>query len=234
MWREIIRPYGEAILFAVLITTFLFTLTGVEGHSMTPSLRTGERMFIPKYETWLHRMGIGSFQRGDILVFKPPVEAGDRVSFFGLWDYNPTLVKRLIGLPGDRIRIEQGEVFVNGEKIDQSFTTDFWQKQGCWDTGSVLANYARSDLRSGQPLEQEYTVPQGHYFVMGDNRTASGSTDSRLLGAIPIQNVFGRATAIVWPVVRKVDETYDCASGQPQLSGDWALNLRVLHSPFAR
>ncbi|MBB6099146.1 signal peptidase I [Deinobacterium chartae] len=228
-WREIVRPYGEAILFAILITTFVFTLVGVEGNSMLPSLRSGERMFIPKYEIWLHRMGIGSFQRGDVVVFKPPVGSPNaNASFFGLWDYQPFFVKRIVGLPGDRVRIEAGNVFVNDHPLDQSFTTDYWQQQGCWDTGSDLANSVRPSF-DAEPV-REITVPAGEYFVMGDNRSEGGSEDSRLIGTIPLNRIAGRAVAIVWPVVRKQDASGGC-QGAPTLSGETQLNWRLLQRP---
>lgn len=86
LWRELLEP----IVFAVVITQFIATLVGVDGVSMMPNLRHHERVLVPKYETWLHKAGIGDFSRGDILVFKPPAEAGTR-SFLGLWNFRPFL-----------------------------------------------------------------------------------------------------------------------------------------------
>lgn len=229
LWHDVIRPYGEAILFAVLVTTFLFTLVAVQGNSMLPNLRTGERVFIPKYETWFHRFGIGDFKRGDILVFKPPADTpGLSSSVGGLWSYTPFFIKRLVGLPGDKIRIENGEVYLNGAKLDQSFTTDFWQKQGCWDTDSELA-------RNITPLgSQEFTIPEGNYFVMGDNRTARGSEDSRMFGTITYKNIAGRAAFVVWPIARQPELSFDCQgdpSQKPTISGAYQINWRILGSP---
>ncbi len=237
LWHEIIRPYGEAILFAILITTFVFTSVGVEGTSMMPNLRTGERVIIPKYEQWLHRFGIGSYSRGDILVFKPPQHPNDpngeaeKTSFFGLWSYYPFLIKRLIGLPGEKVKIKNGEVFINGNKIDQSFTTDYWKKQGCWDQDSAYANTISRD----QPDLEELTIPANNYFLMGDNRTIEGSKDSRYFGPIPIDQIAGRATFVLWPFIRKTEDNYDCKSPSPTegftLSGDTIGNWRVLRPP---
>ncbi|MFN8509559.1 MAG: signal peptidase I [Deinococcaceae bacterium] len=235
LWREIIRPYGEAIVFAILVTTFLVTSVGVQGVSMMPNLRDGERVIIPKYEQWLHRMGIGQYSRGDILIFKPPEHVGEqKVSFLGLWQYQPFLIKRLIGLPGDRIRVNSGNVFINGEKLDQDFTAGYWDKQGCWDQTGFLANHASSD----EPDKEEVTVPEGSYFVMGDNRTASGSTDSRIFGMVPIENVSGRAGLIVWPIVRKREAKFDCekeiqGSEGFEYSGETEMNWRLLQRPSA-
>ena len=235
LWKELLEP----IVFAVVITQFVATLVGVDGHSMMPNLRNRERVFVPKYETWLHKVGVGDFQRGDIVIFKPPAEAAQQLgnlnkNFFGLWNYRPFLIKRLIGMPGDRIRIEGGEVYLNGQRLDSSWTTAYWQEQGCWDTGSDLANRATSGRAGVMPDQAEFTVPAGTYFVMGDNRTANGSEDSRMFGPVPLRDIAGRAAAVVWPIMRKTTATYDCNAETVQgLSGENVLNWRVLGRPDA-
>lgn len=233
LWKELLEP----IVFAVVITQFLATLVGVDGVSMMPNLRNGERVLVPKYETWLHKAGISDFKRGDILIFKPPREAADKVpnlkkSALGLWTYRPFLIKRLIGLPGDRISVKGGEVTVNGMKLDSSWTTDYWRQQGCWDNQSELANQATSS-RAGVVADQpEITVPAGMYFMMGDNRTANGSEDSRLFGPVPRRDVAGRAAAVIWPIMRKTNAKYDCAAERVgEMSGPSKLNWRLLSRP---
>lgn len=233
LWKEILEP----IVFAVVITQFIATLVGVDGNSMMPNLRNRERVFVPKYETWLHKAGVGNFKRGDILIFKPPREAAAQIgnlnkSAFGLWNYRPFLIKRLIGLPGDRISISGGEVTVNGQKLDSSWTTDYWRQQGCWDNQSDLANNAASGRIGVVQQAQEITVPAGHYFVMGDNRTMNGSEDSRMFGPVPLRDIAGRAAAVVWPIMRKSTAKYDCAAETvAELSGNNELNWRVLSRP---
>jgi len=131
-WREV-RGYAEALVIAYLVVTFVFNTVGVVGSSMRPnldggvgssnvlsSLLTGDRVFIPKYETWLRRAGImGPYERGDIVVVRDPansptaIETGSR----------PFFIKRVIAVPGDRLRIEAGQVIVNGHVIDQGFIT---------------------------------------------------------------------------------------------------------------
>ena len=177
LWKELLEP----IVFAVVITQFIATLVGVDGVSMMPNLRHHERVFVPKYESWLHKAGVGSFKRGDILIFKPPAAAETR-TFFNLWSYRPFLIKRLIGLPGDKVRIEKGVVFVNDVALNDNYTASYWQEQGCWDTESPIANQIQSSLKNIVPDQSELTVPAGEYFVMGDNRTENGSEDSRLFG----------------------------------------------------
>ena len=246
LWKELLEP----IVFAVVITQFIGTVVGVDGVSMMPNLRHHERVFVPKYETWLHKIGIGDFHRGDILIFKPPAAAETR-SFLGLWNYRPFLIKRLIGLPGDKIRISQGITYVNGRALDAGFTTDYWKTQGCWDTASTPANSATSSVKSIVTDQAELTVPKGQYFLQGDNRTEGGSEDSRFFGPIPLRDVAGRATAVIWPIMRQETGKYDCnwprddlktPDGQPKdsdpahavtFSGKSVLNWRGLGRPPA-
>lgn len=232
LWKEILEP----LLFALVITTFLVTMVGVDGVSMMPNLRHRERVIVPKYETWLHRFGVGDFKRGDILVFKPPAAVGQK-DFYGLWKYRPFLIKRLVGLPGDKIRVEKGVVFVNNHALSNDYTASYWQKQGCWDTTSPLANQAQSAMASIVPDQAEYTVPDGQYFVMGDNRTASGSEDSRLFGAVPRSDIAGRAALVVWPIMRQENAKYNCElegaapADYVTTSGKSELNWRMLTRP---
>ncbi len=130
-WKEV-RGYLEALLIAFFIVTFLFNTVGVVGSSMNPSLNggpdnsdilssllAGDRVFIPKYDNWLRRFGfLGPYSRGDIVVVREPANSpsveGWRRMFF---------IKRVIGIPGDRVRIDAGQVYVNDYPIDQTFIT---------------------------------------------------------------------------------------------------------------
>jgi signal peptidase I len=131
-WTEV-RGYAEALVIAFLVVTFLFNTVGVVGSSMRPnldggvgggnlvqSLLTGDRVFIPKYDTWLRRAGIlGHYQRGEVVVVREPANsptAQERAR-------RPFFIKRIIGVPGDHLRIERGQVYVNGHPIDQGYIT---------------------------------------------------------------------------------------------------------------
>ncbi len=131
LWSEI-RGYAEALLVAFLIVTFVFNTVGVVGNSMAPSLNgglnpnlfrsilSGDRVFIPKYDTWLRRIGVlGSYQRGDVVVVREPENSPTAQ----LSKRRPFFIKRIIALPGDRIRIVEGQVLVNDHAINQSFIT---------------------------------------------------------------------------------------------------------------
>ncbi|ADI14306.1 signal peptidase I [Truepera radiovictrix] len=267
-WREV-RGYAEALIIAFLIVTFVFTTVGVVGSSMQPtldggsgrlpqSLFTGDRVFIPKYDTWLRRMGLlGPYPLGDIVVVREPENApslrqGARRAFF---------IKRVMGRPGDRLRIDNGQVFINGVAVDQSFITDSGEitpdpidfpvvvvqngqvvgfqglVRGTFDPltggpapvggeamtffyGDTIAALAPipEGAPEGEPFLHELIVPEGHYFVMGDNRQASrgGSEDSRYFGPIDSIAIAGRATAVIWP---------------PRRDGAW--NWRRLTPPAA-
>ncbi|ACO46503.1 signal peptidase I [Deinococcus deserti] len=106
LWREWLSPVTVALLF----TQFGATAVNVDGVSMLPGLRHGELLLIPKAEGWARQLGLGAYQRGDVVVFKPPRGAvyewkrdyrGVRLP----WAYRPYLVKRVVGVPGDRVQV---------------------------------------------------------------------------------------------------------------------------------
>jgi signal peptidase I len=256
-WREV-RGYAEALVIAFLVVTFVFNTVGVVGSSMRPtldggngqllqSLFTGDRVFIPKYDTWLRRAGaLPMYERGEIVVVREPENAPHAQ----LRDRRPFFIKRLIAVPGDRLRIEDGQVYVNGHAIDQGFITDSGeirvepvdfpnivvrngqvtdfiglmpQGQGSVTDPHVRHFYGRTidalaplpaDFPEGVPQVHEIIIPEGHVFVMGDNRSPGGSEDSRYFGPIPFMTVAGRATSVIWP---------------PRRNGEW--NWRRLTPP---
>ena len=131
LWSEL-RSYAEALIIAFVIVTFGFNTVGVVGASMTPTLyggnnssRTmalfaGDRVFMPKFDTWLRRAGIlGPYQRGDVVVLREPANSPTAQGV----KRRPFFIKRVIGVPGDRIRIENGNVFINNFELDQRFIT---------------------------------------------------------------------------------------------------------------
>lgn len=208
--REWLRQVGEALLVAFGVTTFLFTTVGVLGTSDLPNVRPWERVFIPKYETWLYRLGYGGYRRGDLVVVKPPADAPSArqpLPLLGRWGftYRPYFIKRVVGLPGDRIRMEQGQLYLNGHKLEEAHTVPYWRAQGQWDQTSDLANSAYWPFRH-DPGVPEYVVPAGHYFVVGDNRSWGGSEDSRTFGPVPLEQMGGRAATVIWPPAYRDEE----------------------------
>lgn len=208
---EWLRPVGEAVLAALLVTTFLFTTVGVVGTSDLPNLKPGERLLVPKYQTWLHRFGLGSFQRGQLVVVKPPLASPYAVQplpvlgQFGA-TFRPFFIKRIVGLPGDHLRMVGGQLFINGKPIKESHTVPYWQSLGQWDQTSSLANSDTWPFRQGLTsagtiarVRGDFVVPQGMYFVMGDNRSPGGSEDSRDFGPVRLEQIGGLANTVLWP-----------------------------------
>ncbi|MGL4609429.1 MAG: signal peptidase I [Trueperaceae bacterium] len=189
-WREV-KGYVEAIIIAVIVTTFLFTTVGVAGSSMAPTFEggsgrrleaffVGDRLFVPKYETWLKRLGVGGYQRGDIIIFR---ELPSKPCRPGEPGRPQMLIKRLIGLAGDHVQVkEDGSVWINEVELDQRFITEV--ERGSISTTQVV----------------DLVVPEAQFFAMGDNRP--GSCDSRIYGTVPFSSIEGRASAVLWPPMR--------------------------------
>ncbi len=157
-----LRDLALSVVFAVVLIVFLYQPVKVEGTSMMPSLTNQERIFINKF---VYKLGSGKIDRGDTVVFLFPE------------DRTKSYIKRVIGVPGDRIRIDEGEVYVNGQKLDEP--------------------YVPEDYRDHMSKE-ERMVPRDSYFVMGDHRNSSN--DSRAWGYVPKGLIYGKAVFVYWPL----------------------------------
>jgi signal peptidase I len=242
LWREWVRPIGEAVIIAVVITTFVFTTVAISGSSDRPNIQDGERVFVPKYEMWLSRLGIMSYKRGDLVVLKPPKDAG-RVqpipvlgNFFPNLTYKPFYIKRIVAVPGDTISLEKGILMVNGTKINETHTVSYWKKQQSFDDCSYLANSdfwnfnksaEANKLRPESPCGEgkpnpnykitPFVLKANQYFVMGDNRSPGGSEDGRAFGPVTLEELAGRATFVWWPLFRRDDTTKQLVFNMRQL-----------------
>jgi signal peptidase I len=174
-WMGARKFGGELLQTLLLIGVLFFVVRGVlqnfrvEGPSMQPTLVSGEFLWVNKaaYFAWNGQFPLGGPQRGDIAVLRPP-DTTEEVD----------LIKRVIGLPGDRVRIQRGEVFINGE--------------------ALVEPYVRFQAGYNYPSDgQEIVVPEGQYFVLGDNR--GNSRDSHLGWFVPAANLVGRAWISYWP-----------------------------------
>jgi signal peptidase I len=159
MLREALETILPAVLIALLINVFVGQATRVEGQSMEPNLHTDQRLVVEKVSYRFHGP-----HRFDIVVLKAPGQGED------------LLIKRVIGLPGETIEFRDGQIYVDGELLDEPF----------------IAQEVQSDRN------RTITVPPLHVFVMGDNR--NHSNDSRSFGPVPIENIVGRAWISYWPV----------------------------------
>ena len=197
---ETLKTLVLAVLVALAIRTLAVEPFSVPSESMLPTLEVGDYFFVAKYAYGYspHSLPLSLplfsgrlFERlparGDIIVFKLPSD--------GITDY----VKRLIGLPGDRVQVRGGIVHVNGEPLPrQPVEGDYQDRNGAsllfQETAPNGAHYLTLDrYRSPQDDTEEFVVQPGHYFFMGDNR--DNSRDSRFadVGQIPAENLVGRA-----------------------------------------
>jgi signal peptidase I len=167
---------------ALLVVTFGATTVGIEGSSMMPTLRDGDRAFVPRYETWLGRLGASSWGYGDVVYFRAP---GDEPrSLLERLTGGPYLIKRVVATGGDVVELRRGRLVVNGVAAHEPY----------------LGNGPAA------PVTMLPTpVPAGHVFVLGDNRAPLGSRDSRAFGAVPEASVGGRASWVVWPPLRRAE-----------------------------
>jgi len=160
--REIldwVKHIALAIIVGILFITFVGQRTVVYGMSMFPTLENGDQLIIEKISPKL-----GGVKHGDIVT----------IYIHGMLDEGKDyLIKRVIATEGDRVKIEDGKVFVNGTALDEG--------------------YIRGDYTYEERLTSELTIPKGKIFVMGDNRLRGGSNDSRSLGVFDTSAVRGRA-----------------------------------------
>jgi signal peptidase I len=160
-----IRDLAFSILVAVVLIVFIYQPVKVEGTSMEPGLSDNERIFINKFT---YRLNLGEIRRGDTVVFWYPR------------DTTKSYIKRVIGLPGDRIRIVNGQVYVNGASLAEEYVAERFRDLSTWSGG------------------EEVTVPRNEYFVLGDHRNSS--SDSRAWGYVPRENIYGKAVFVYWPL----------------------------------
>jgi signal peptidase I len=146
-----------AIIIALLIHVFLAQATRVYGQSMEPNLHTNQRLVIEKLSYHFHGP-----RRGDVIVIHDPGGSPE------------LLIKRVIGLPGERITVTDGRVYIDGKTLDEPYLTQPTQGNG-----------------------RSWIVPPLHVFVMGDNRSAS--RDSRIFGPVPLDQIVGHAVVRYWP-----------------------------------
>ena len=164
VWNALswVRDLAFSVLIAVISIVFIYQPVKVEGTSMMPGLTDQERIFINKFT---YRFGLGSIERGDTVVFEFP------------GDTSKSYIKRVIGLPGDRVRIDRGQVYVNDEALQE--------------------DYVESDYRDDVSMHEMLVKPD-EYFVLGDHRNSS--SDSRVWGTVPRKYIYGKAVFCYWPL----------------------------------
>ncbi len=197
---EYARSFFPVVLIVLLLRSFLVEPFRIPSGSMMPTLLIGDFILVNKFAYGIRLpvlntkiIEVGEPKRGDIVVFRFPKD--------------PTVdyIKRIVGLPGDRITYYNKQVFVNGVPVKQ---TPLGTYEGAVQTGGMMGSELLLSeelgavthdilIRREDPVakEGEFIVPAGHYFVMGDNR--DNSNDSRFWGAVPEGNLVGKAF-LIW------------------------------------
>ncbi len=210
------KPFHETWTFLIIICitlpilfrSFVYAPFHIPSGSMKPTLLIGDFLFVSKhsygYSRYSFPLGIKLYdgrkggalpKRGDILVFRPPLEV--RTDF----------IKRLIGLPGDRVQVKHGELYINGVIAPRKRIEDFRDEDEDGTAHSIpryietlpngVTHEVLDDVSEGEADNtEEFTVPDGKYFVMGDNRDHSMDSRFREVRFIPAENLVGRAEVI--------------------------------------
>ena len=224
-WWETVKVIVQALVIAVVVRTLLFQPFNIPSGSLIPTLLIGDYLFVSKYSYGYSHYSLPSLldldpaampgriffsppKRGDILVFRPPGQPAD------------DFIKRLIGLPGDKIQMIKGRLYINGIVTPREETTPYSTEDGFRKPTQVPHYFETLPDSEGHPggVRHEiiqisgdegsasntdvFTVPPGHYFMMGDNR--DNSEDSRFMsgpvGYVPAENLIGRAEIIFFSV----------------------------------
>jgi signal peptidase I len=179
--REYFESICVAVILALFVRTFIFQAFKIPTGSMEENLLVGDHLIVNKMiyapmESALERKiePIRSVRRKDVIVFKFPDEP------------QRDFIKRVIGLPGERIRIENKKVYINGEPLDEPYVHFIYPPGG---NGELYSDPRGDNM-------PEMIIPEDHYFVMGDNR--DNSHDSRFWGTLPSDLLKGRALIIYW------------------------------------
>lgn len=212
LW-DTVKTVVYAVLIALAIRTVAFEPFNIPSGSMKPTLLVGDYLFVSKYSYGYSRHSLplslplipgrilmSEPERGDIAVFKLPT------------DNKTDYIKRIVGLPGDRIQVREGRLYLNDKQVVRRRVADFIEID---ELGRVLRTARFEETlpngRTHRILEHTdqgqldntpvYVVPKGHYFAMGDNR--DNSLDSRVLsgvGFVPAENLVGRAEILFFSI----------------------------------
>ena len=213
LW-ETIKVVVQALLIALVIRTLLFQPFNIPSGSLIPTLLIGDYLFTSKYTYGYSKHSLpfsppifsgriwgGEPKRGDIAVFKTPK------------DNSTDFIKRVVGLPGDRIQMVNGILQINGKAVERKRIADY-ETNDLYNRATKVPQYEET-LPGGvthRVIEADgdngywdntnlYTVPAGHFFMMGDNRDRSAdSRDDAVVGYVPFENFVGRAEIIFFSI----------------------------------
>lgn len=204
---ETLRTVVYAVLIAIVLRTFAYEPFSIPSGSMLPTLMVGDYLFVSKFSYGYSRhsfpMSLAPIEgrifasepeRGDVAVFKLPT------------DNRTDYIKRIIGLPGDKIQVREGLLHINGEPVEREklgegmvrssgFPVRITEYEETLPNGveHLIWERGNDEVFDNTPV---FTVPEGHFFAMGDNRDSSQDSRSRNVGFIPKENLVGRAEFI--------------------------------------
>lgn len=177
-FARIVREWGPVLFAAFAIAVFtrlvLVQAYHIPSESMVPTLEDGDRVVVNRLS-----YRFGEIERGQVVVFAKPLGT----------DGENDLIKRVIALPGETIRLVDNQVYIDGFRVDEPYLRD---------PDSTRPRLPIPGCDQIEPARDLCVIPEGYVFVMGDNRL--GSSDSRVFGPIPVESVVGRAFMRVWPL----------------------------------
>ena len=176
-WIDLLKTLGLSIFFAFGIRTYAAQSFYIPSGSMEPTLQINDRLMVDKVSYHFHAP-----ERGDIVVFNPTAALKQQ-------GYSDSFVKRIVGLPGDRVEIKQGEVFINNRPLSEHYLTN--------PASTFIATCSEGNAAF---MAQQQTIPKDQYLVLGDNR--NNSYDGRCWGLVQRTELVGKALFRFWPLNR--------------------------------
>ena len=177
-WIETLKTIGLSAVLAIGIRIFVAEARYIPSGSMLPTLHIDDRLIIDKIS-----YRFSNPVRGDIVVFNPTAEIAKELDDEGNQKYKEAFIKRIIGLPGDRIDVKDGKVYINDKVLTEKYLDE-----------APAYNWSSTELTP------DGIVPEGHYLVLGDKR--NNSYDSHHWGFVPKDKIVGKATIRFWPIDR--------------------------------
>jgi signal peptidase I len=175
-WAEIFKTIGLSVFLAFGFRTFVAQAFYIPSGSMLPTLQIDDKLIVDKIS-----YRFTNPVRGDIIVFEPTAKLQQEKDDNGNQKFKDVFIKRVIGIPGDRVEVKNGKVYINGQSIVENYLDE-------------APNYNWSSTK----LTPDGIVPKDNYLVLGDNR--NNSYDSHYWGFVPKAKIVGKATVRFWPM----------------------------------
>ena len=211
-YREAIKTAFYAAAIALVVRTFAYEPFNIPSGSMIPTLLVGDYLFVSKFSFGYsrHSLPFSLPLIGGRVAFTEP-ERGDVVVFKLPRDNQTDYIKRLVGLPGDRLQLRGGILHVNGEPVKRRRIEDYVTRHsngGVTRTAQYIETLPNGrehpilEVTDESPFDNTpvYTVPAGHYFAMGDNRDRSSDSRFGDVGFVPMENLIGRAEFLFFSI----------------------------------